>query len=613
MAFWSGYSRRKKIVLGTLTAVTLGSAGFCVPTVWGTPWKIEHFYGRVFLEFALDHPMLLSGLRVLEPAGLTFHNDDLDQFSVAATNESSAMVRRNLEILHEYDRAKLADPLSYDVLDWFLGNSAEGTRWAFHNYPVNQMSGFQSSLPDFMINTHRIDDLEGAEDYVERISKFGVAFDQTLESIGHRENLGIVPPRFVMQRVIREMREFTAGSARDHVLYTHFDAKLAELPKSVRDSDKKALRDRLADEIQHTVFPAYERMIAWFEAREPTANEDVGAWKLPDGDEFYAYQARNHTTTQLTPEEIHALGLREVERIQTEMKTILRGEGYTVGDAPGEFAAVMQRLNREPRFLYPDTDEGRAQILVDYQTIIDEIDAELDPVFSLRPDAAVQVLRVPEFKQKTAPGAYYEAAPLDRSKPGTFFANLRRVEEIPKFGMRTLAYHEAVPGHHFQIAIAQELEGVPFFRKVIPFTAYAEGWALYAERVAAEQGFMDDPYDRLGFLTAELFRASRLVVDSGLHLKQWTRERAIEQMLNDTGMPKTDVVAEIERYIVMPGQALAYKVGQLEILRLRDHARETLGERFDIRAFHAVMLRNGSLPMHLLARTIDEWIAAGGS
>ena len=287
-----------------------------------------------------------------------------------------------------------------------------------------------------------------------------------------------------------------------------------------------------------------------------------------------------------------------------EMLEILRKEGYPTEN----FGETMQALNAEPRFLYPDTDDGRAQILADYQTIIDDIDGNMGEFFAKRPAAKVSVERVPEFKEETAPGAYYNPPPFDGSKPGIFYANLRSVKEIPKFGMRTLAYHEAIPGHHYQIARAQELEGVPFFRKVIPFTAYVEGWALYAEQVAAEQGFMDDPFDRLGFLTAQLFRANRLVVDTGIHHKRWTRQQAIDYMLANTGMPRTDVVAEIERYIVMPGQALAYKVGQLEILRLRDKARSELGDAFDIKAFHETLLENGALPLSLLGQVVDDYI-----
>ena len=597
--------RWKKILLGSLAALTLGAGTFIVPSVWGTPWKIEHFYMRTFASFALRNPELLSSMRLLEPMGLSFHNDDLADRSVAETERNAAFIEDSLETLHRYPREQVEDKLSYDVFEWFLEDQAQGKDFIFYNYPVNQLSGVQSGLPDFMINTHTIDSAEAAEDYLTRISKFPATFEQVIESMDHREQLGIVPPKFVMTHVLDEMREFVAAPATEHVLYTHLQTELGELEGL--DEDQRAdMLARLAESLEHSVYPAYGQLITWFEAREPEASSDDGVWKFPRGDEFYAWKVRSFTTTDMSPAQVHQLGLEQVALIQGEMIEILKAEGYEVAN----FGETMQALNAEPRFLYPDNDEGRAQILADYQAIIDDIDANMDAFFARKPKAQVAVERVPEFKQETAPGAYYNPPPFDGSKPGTFFANLRSVEEIPKFGMRTLAYHEAIPGHHYQIARAHELEGLPFFRRVIPFTAYAEGWALYAEQVAAEQGFMDDPYDRLGFLTAQLFRANRLVVDTGLHHERWTREQAIEYMLANTGMPKTDVVAEIERYIVNPGQALAYKVGQLEILRLREHAREQLGDAFDIAEFHEAVLENGALPLSLLAEVVDAYIAA---
>ncbi|MCA9693648.1 MAG: DUF885 domain-containing protein [Myxococcales bacterium] len=595
--------RWKKVTLAALGLSLTAATTFCVPTIWGKPWVVEHFYARLFLEFALDHPMVLSSLRVLEPMGIDFHNDDLDDFSVAATRDRLAQVERALATLRRYDRDALDDPLSYDVLEWFLADQADAARFAFHDYPVNQLAGLQSELPDFMINTHQLTDEETAADYVARVERFGVAIDQVLESVTYREQRGVAPPRFVMTRVLEETRAFVRPPTREHVLFTHFAAALAELP--VDADDRAALEDRLAAALEDVVYPAYGRLIDHYAALEPTASEDDGVWKLPDGAAYYAAMLRHHTTTELGAAEIHAIGLAEVARIQAEMKEILQAEGRDATD----FGATMQALAGEPRFLYPDTDDGRAQILADYQAIIDEIDAGMGAVFTLRPTAGVTVERVPEFKQATAPGAYYESAPLDGSKPGVFYVNLRSVAEIPRFGMRTLAYHEAIPGHHYQITVARDLEGVPFFRRIIPFTAYIEGWALYAERVALEQGFERDPYDRLGALQAELFRAVRLVVDTGIHHARWTRAEAIEYMLANTGMPRTDVIAEIERYIVTPGQACAYKVGQLKLLELRARAQAQLGARFELAAFHALVLERGALPLTLLEREVDAWIA----
>jgi len=329
-------------------------------------------------------------------------------------------------------------------------------------------------------------------------------------------------------------------------------------------------------------------------------------WKLKDGENYYRWILSVHTTTDMTPEEVYSLGLREVERIEAEMQRILAAQGYR-GTSVGE---LMDRLTKEDRFLYPDTDEGRQQILADYTEMIKEIEAGVDDYFAIRPKQTVEVQRVPVFKEKTAMGAYYISPSLDGSRPGIFYANLRSVEEIPKFGMRTLVYHETIPGHHFQMALAQEVKGIPTFRKVYPFTAFAEGWALYAEQFAWEIGFQKDPFDNLGRLQAELFRAVRLVVDTGLHYKRWTREEAIAYMLEKTGLPETEVVTEIERYLVTPGKACAYKVGVIKILQLRERARRELGEAFDIKDFHDVLLQNGSMPLDVLEQIVDDYIAA---
>lgn len=401
------------------------------------------------------------------------------------------------------------------------------------------------------------------------------------------------------------MRALIAGPPAQNLLSTNLDEKLAKLSADELD---EATRERLKAEaraaVQDAVYPAYRELIAYYEQLLPKTKGNFGAWALPDGAAFYAWAVKQHTTTGMTPDQVHELGLREVARIEGEMDAILRAEGL----AEGTVGARVQQIGRRPDQLYPDTDAGRKQILADYQRIIDEIDAGLDPYFDVRPKIGVKVERVPEFREKTAPGAYYNTPAFDGSRPGIFYANLRNVAEIPKFGMRTLAFHEAIPGHHFQKTIQQELEGVPTFRKVLPFTAFAEGWALYTERLAWEIGYQKNPLDNLGRLQAEMFRAVRLVVDTGLHHKRWTREQAIDYMGEKTGMPESDVVAEIERYLVMPGQALAYKVGMNRILELRERARAELGDGFDLRRFHNLVLTAGDMPLMLLERRVGDWI-----
>jgi uncharacterized protein (DUF885 family) len=427
-----------------------------------------------------------------------------------------------------------------------------------------------------------------------------------IAGLKYREERGIIPPRFVVQRVLTEMRAFVAKPARENILYTSFATKI-DTVKELPESRRAEYKARVAAAITAQVYPAYQRLIATLAAQEAKTTTDDGAWKLPDGDAFYAHQLRTYTTTRLTPADVHEIGVREIARIDQEMRSILDAQGHT-GGTPAEW---LLKLKTEPRFLYANDDAGRAAALAEYKRIIDECLRVTPRYFGLQPKAAIEVRRIPEFKETTAPGAYYQRPALDGSRPGVFFANLRSMAEVPKFGMKTLAYHEGVPGHHFQIAIAQELQGLPTFRGMLPFTAYTEGWALYTEWIARDMGlYRDDPYGDLGRLQAELFRAVRLVVDTGIHFKRWTREQAIATMVAQSGLSRSEVTSEIERYIVTPGQACAYKIGMIKLLELRARARQRLGAQFTDRAFHDVLLRHGALPLDLLEEQVDAWLAS---
>ena len=579
-------------------------------TAYFKPLRIGWFYERVFAEYALQDPELLSSLRML-PDWLDWYSDDLTDASLAHEDRLRRKLSKDLATLRSYDREALGKDarLSYDMLDYFLAMQVEGDRFRHHDYPLNQLFGTQNELPTFMATQHRVSNHREANDYLSRLGKFPTKFDQVLEGVRLREQEGIVPPTFVVEKVLAEMRGFVSQPPRENILFTSLATKIDEAPVGAFDADDKTrLLGEAESLIDGQVYPAYREMIAYYEQLLPKTRGNHGVWALPDGGAYYAWAVRQHTTTDMTPEEVHALGLREVARIEAEMDTILRAEGLSEGPVGSRVRELSQRSDQ----LYPDTADGRARILADYQIIIDEIDAGLDPYFDVRPKMGVKVERVPVFREKTAPGAYYYPPAFDGSRPGIFYVNLRNVGEVQKFGMRTLAYHEAIPGHHFQSTIQQELTGVPTFRKVLPFTAFSEGWALYAERLAWEAGYQDQPLDNLGRLQAEMFRAVRLVVDTGLHDQRWTREQAIDYMSEKTGMPGTDVVAEIERYLVMPGQALAYKVGMNRILELRERARAALGESFDLRRFHNVVLTGGDMPLTLLEHRVDAWIASEG-
>ncbi len=585
-------------------------AWFVVGLVWGKPWRINLLYARTFLRFALGSPELLTHLGILEKLGIHWHNARLADASVAHETKQFRRLAKDLRILRSYDRRRQskAQQLSTDIMDWFLDDQLRGETFRFHDYPLNQMFGVQSELPNFMLTLHPLVSRTEAHNYVRRLNKFGVKFDQVLEGLQMRQQKGVLPPRFVIRRVLDEMTAFAGQPANQNPLYTVFKEKIAAL-KLDADEQQRLLADAEA-QINNVVYPAYQKLIAYFTALEAKATDDDGVWKLPDGNAFYAHCLRSNTTVALNPEQVHAIGLAEVARIEGEMKLILSRLGYDeVENAPRK----LQEFAKEERFLYPNTGEGRAQALADYQRILDDINARLDPLFAVRPKAALKVERVPEFREKTSAGAYYHPADLGGSRPGVFYANLRDMNEVSQFGMKTLAYHEGIPGHHFQLAIAMELRGVPFFRRLVPFTAYAEGWALYAEKLARESGaYADDPYSELGCLDAELFRAVRLVVDTGIHAMRWTRQQAIDYMAQHTAQAPETIVSEIERYIVMPGQACAYKIGELKLLELRQKARQALGDKFDLRQFHNVLLKNGSMPLSLLEQVVEGYIQGMG-
>ncbi|MGQ8364541.1 DUF885 domain-containing protein [Glaciecola sp. 1036] len=578
---------------------------------WAThEWKAEKpfsfriFLDRALIKQALNSPQTLTSIGVFDGIGITGHNAYLDDASEAATAQMFKDLRETKRILLQYEDLSEEQQLSKDIALYLLNTAEEFETYQYHSYPFNQQSGAQSNFPSFMDAQHPIRTTENVEHYISRLSQSNRYFTQMLEGMRIREYKKIIPPLFVIERIIDEMQGFVDTPATENILYTSLEKRMqeaVEIPESV-------YADYLAQtqaEIENTVYPAYEMLIEYFTELKAMAGTDDGLWRLDGGDQAYKLALRFFTTTDYSADYIHTVGLQEVDRIQAEILQILSDEGFDISQG---FTVAINALAEQEGFYYPDSDEGREQILADYKRIIEEVESGLGDAFLLRPKASLDVKRIPVFKEKTAPGAYYEPPAFDGSRPGVFFANLYDIKATPTYSMRTLAYHEGIPGHHFQIAIAMELEGLPIFRTVAPFVAYIEGWALYAERVAWELGFQRDPYDNIGRLQAELFRAVRLVVDTGIHAKRWTREEAIDYMLANTGMVKSDVTSEIERYIVTPGQATAYKVGMMKILEVREKAKAALGDKFDLGEFHNVVLKNGAVPLDILEKLVDEYI-----
>ncbi|XLZ72105.1 DUF885 domain-containing protein [Massilia sp. SR12] len=600
----------KKIAAWGLTGATaaLCAGAVLVTQTWySKPLKLEWFYMRAFASAALKSPEMMSQLRVL-PGWLDFHSTRLDDESPERQQEILQDMRDNLAMLDRYDRNALGREaqLSYDTLHYYLTDKIEGGRFYLHDFPVNQMHGLQSALPEFMTDVHQVTTRGEAEDYIARLRKFPRKFEQLLEFLRAQEAAGILPPQFLVEKVLLQMHGFAGRPARENMLYASFKAKLDAIP--LADMDEKVRAELLqgaADAIQTSVYPAYAELVRHFVGLQGRVSRNDGAWSLPNGDEYYAWCVRHHTSTSLTPQRVHELGLADVERVNGIMDRLLAEQGLEQGSV-GE---RMQSLMRDPRYRFPDTEEGRKAMLAEYRAIMKEAEEKLSSAFLDHPKTAIEVRPAPSQSTATAPSAYYIAGALDGTRPGVFYANMRSMNDIPRFGMRSTVFHEVIPGHHFQISLAQEMQGVPFFRRIISFSAYQEGWGLYAERLASEMGLTPQPLDQLGRLRDEMMRAVRLVVDTGIHYKRWSREEAIDYMVEHTGMAPKEASAEVERYFVSPGQALAYKVGQLTILGLREHARRELGDKFDLKQFHHEILGHGALPMTVLERVVEDWIA----
>ena len=404
--------------------------------------------------------------------------------------------------------------------------------------------------------------------------------------------------------MIEQLNEFISYSFEEHPLYTEFIKKIDLL--EISDSEYAELDTALKNSIENSVTPGFVLLRDFMVATKNKANPDHGIWSQPNGDEYYKLMIRSYTTTDYSPEKIHNIGLSEVARISFRMKEILNSLGYDPKKSAGE---IMNELNEDPSFLYADTPDRKDIVVKDYMDMVNEATEGIKDYFHTMPKASVVVKAVPEYSEKTAPGGYYQAPALDGSRPGAFYVNLYDIKQTPKYSMKTLAYHEATPGHHHQIAHSMENEKLTLYRNFgYRTSAFSEGWALYSEQLALEAGLAPDPYDELGILQSEIFRAVRLVVDTGIHYKKWTREEAMQYMKSKTGMSDTEVRVEIERYIVWPGQALSYKVGMIKILELRERAKKEMGNKFNIKDFHSTVLDHGNPPLFIVEEMVEKMI-----
>ena len=537
------------------------------------------------------------------------NQDRLDDVSQIALDETAALTEQWLKDMRrrfDIDRLDAQTKLSYRLYEFDAQDALASHEFSGHDYVFEHMSGPHSDLPSFMINFHTVSDMKDAENYVERLIEFERYFGEYIARAETQAANGVMLPKFVYGKLIPAARNVVTGAPftaddNDSPLLDDFKSKLGKL--EIDTVDKQQLMRRAEAALTNSVGPAYTALIEMFERHGAIATDDDGVWKLPDGDAYYQSRLKHYTTTDLTAEKIHEIGLAEVARIQDEMRAIMRQVEFD-----GTLRDFYEFLRTDPQFVYPNTDEGREAYIKEATAIIDDMKGRLDSLFITKPKADMIVKRVEPFREDTAFGAFYNQPAIDGSRPGTYYINLKDVAEQPKYLAQALAYHEGIPGHHMQIAIGMELEGLPRFRTLGGHTAYIEGWGLYAEAVPKELGLYTDPYSDFGRLSMEIFRAARLVVDTGIHSKKWTREEAVTYFLENIPNPEGDVRAEIDRYIVWPGQATAYKIGMLKIIELRDMAQEKLGDRFDIREFHDVILANGSVPLSVLDELVNDWV-----
>lgn len=566
--------------------------------------RLSAFFAQSYKEDLQRSPMTQSY------RGLKWDYDKWDDVSEQAAEREAALYNQRLSQAAQFDMGKLdaQEQLSLTLYRLDLERKLANDKFRHHSYIMDQFSAWHTQVPSFLINIHRITDSSDANAYVARLNGVKNLFDQVIEQLKIREKLGVFPPKWSYDQMVAASQTVISGApfddtGKDSTIWHDFTTKLAAL--NLPDAEQQNLREAAQQALLSSVKPAYEQMIAELKHQRELSPEGDGVWRLPDGESWYSNRLSWFTTTDLNAEEVHQLGLDNVARIHQQMRQIMAKVGFE-GDLP----AFFDFMRTDAQFYYPNTDEGRAQYLSEAKELIDIMREQLPAYFGLIPQADMVVKRVEAFREKSAGKAFYQSPALDGSRPGTYYANLYDMNNMPIYQMEALAYHEGIPGHHMQRAITQELKGIPDFQKYASFTAYTEGWGLYTEELAKDMGFYADPYSDFGRLAMELWRACRLVVDTGMHSKKWSREQAIQYLLDNTPNPQGDVVKAIERYIAMPGQATAYMVGKLKIMQLRQYAMDELGEDFDFRGFHDEVLKYGPLPLNLLENKIKAWVAA---
>lgn len=548
----------------------------------------------------------------MSPLGLTMQGrkdqyDQIDDLSKEAEDKQLAWYKETTIQLAEnfdYDSLNEQDQTSYDLWMYQYKIQEEGAQYRDINYAFDQMRGMHAMFPTFLINFHKVDSLPDMTAYISRIQQTGRAMNQLLDRAKDQAALGILPPKFTFVTVITQTKALVDGTPLLNDMNRKIDALVASEAITTEQAD--TLKEQSADALKTYFTPAYKDLLAWLETEIENAEESpTGVSRHPNGKDYYNYQLQVFTTSDLTADEVHDIGLKEVARIQKEMLAIKDKVGFE-----GDLKAFFEFVNTDEQFFFPNTDQGRQAYIDESAKYLADLTKKLPDYFGILPKAQLDVKRVESFREQDgAPQHYYPGSP-DGTRSGVYYAHLSDMNAMPKTTMEGVAYHEGNPGHHMQISIAQELESVPKFRTQAGFSVYSEGWGLYSETLAKEMGGYQNPYYDFGRLVNEIWRAIRLVVDTGIHAKGWTEADAIKYFQENSSIAEGAIIAEVQRYMVMPGQATSYKMGMIKIQELRQKAQDQLGDQFDIRGFHDTILGGGALPLNLLERRVNAWIAS---
>ena len=565
--------------------------------------EANQFFESIFLDQVQESPEFQTRLG---------YKSNYDQWDDITWEQRRSKIRKgiyNLKYLHDtidYDKLDEATKISYRLIERRFERQIESNDYIFNSYPITHRGGKHSSIPSFLINYHNIDDEEDVKDYLKRLRNIEPLMDDLIRELNLREDLNIVAPQFVYPQAIKVSQNIISGYPfedvkKRNVLFDDFSKKLDKLDLS---GPVKTRYLSEAEAILVTIVKSsYRKLIDFLSTQETKATDNFGVWKYKDGAEYYQFQLDGYTTLGLTPEQIHATGLQEVERIHQEIYGIMEATQFE-----GTLQDFFEFMRTDPQFYYPDNQKGRDAYLNQVNVIMDTLTANIDQLFNGLPSIPFVVKAVEPYREESAGIAFYQRGKADGSRPGIYYANLYTMQDMPTYKLENLAYHEAIPGHHLQISIALETKGMPSFRKYGGYSVYSEGWALYSETLPKEVGLYKDPYSDFGRLSGELWRACRLVVDTGIHHYRWTREEGIEYYRSNTANPEGECVKMVERHIVWPGQAVSYKIGMLKIQELREYAETELGEKFSLQDFHDIVLKNGAMTMDILQDVVYQWV-----